>query len=446
VLLLVQGATFTTTIPGTNLLPGENNSCARFTHLPPVALCQNAEFFFDHSATDPDGDSLSYELCTPMLGGTTDAPAPSQPTAPPYIPVSWGNGFSAGNPITSNPQFVIDPITGQMSGTATQLGQFVIGVCVSEYRDGVLINTTNRDFQFNVTICDPNIFASGPADFEFCVGETVQFDNNSVNGTFYHWDFGVSDIESDTSSVFSPSYTYENSGTYHITLIVNRGWPCADTAYSTVNSLSIINPEIIMDGYECINGEDYYQFSSIATVGQNAVYNWDFGVGSVPQFSSQPNPGNVKMNSEAAAMAVSLLVTEVGGCPETDNMSIDNPPDIVASIVEQDSFCDGFFYQFQSGFFYQFQSVPTPAQSYKWDFGIIGDNDISGMPNPGFLFPDTGHYQVTLIVNAPFTCSDTSSMTFAIHGLLNPFFPEQAPMCLDVNSFDFQCQLFRFPS
>ncbi|HRF95098.1 MAG TPA: hypothetical protein PLZ51_07885, partial [Aggregatilineales bacterium] len=51
----VQGATFTTTIPGTNILPEGSNSCARFTHLPPVALCQNAEFFFDHSATDPDG-------------------------------------------------------------------------------------------------------------------------------------------------------------------------------------------------------------------------------------------------------------------------------------------------------------------------------------------------------------------------------------------------------
>lgn len=426
----IQGATFTTTIPGTNLLPEGSNSCARFTYLPPVALCQNAEFYFNHSATDPDGDSLAYHLCSPMLGGTTDDPAPAQPTAPPYTSVNWGTGFSASYPITSNPAFTIDPVTGQMSGIATQLGQFVIGVCVSEYRDGVLINTTNRDFQFNVTICDPNIMAAGPADFEFCVGETVQFENNSVNGTYYHWDFGVADIDTDTSNVETPSYTYSESGVYTVMLTVNAGWPCADTAYSTVTSLSIINPQILMQGYTCINGEDYYNFASSATVSTTGTFTWDFGVGSVPQFSSLANPGNVKMNAEAPQMSVSLLVDDVGGCPETDNMVIENPPNITASILPQDSFCDGYFYQFQS--------AATPAQTYKWDFGIPGDADVSGQPNPGFLFPDTGRYQVTFIVNAPFTCPDTTSMIFAIHGLLNPSFPEQEPMCFDINNFNFQ--------
>lgn len=426
----VQGATFTTTIPGTNILPEGSNSCARFTHLPPVALCQNAEFFFDHSATDPDGDSLAYELCTPMLGGIPDDPAPSPPSGPPYTPVNWGNGFSASDPITSDPAFTIDPITGQMSGTATQLGQFVIGVCVSEYRNGVLINTTNRDFQFNVTICDPNILASGPADFEFCVGETIQFENNSVNGTFFHWDFGVPEIESDTSNLVSPSFVYDQSGTYHVMLIANPGWPCADTAYSTVNSLTVISPQIIMEGYSCIGGDDYYSFASTSNATTAAAYHWDFGQGSVPESSTLPNPGNVKMNPENPEMSVSLQIIEDGGCPETDEMVIDNPPDVVASIVPQELFCNGYFYQFES--------APTPAQLYKWDFGAPGEGDVSGLPNPGYLFPDTGHYQVKFIVNAPFTCPDTTTTTIVIYGLLAPFFNEQEPMCLDVNSFDFQ--------
>lgn len=426
----VQGATFTTTIPGTNLVGNDNNSCARFTHLPPVALCQNAEFYFDHSATDPDGDSLSYQLCSPMLGGTPDAPAPNQPTSPPYTSVSWGNGFNPGYPIASNPAFVIDPITGQMSGTATQLGQFVIGVCVSEYRDGVLINTTNRDFQFNVTICDPNIMASGPADFEFCVGESVQFENNSINGTFFHWDFGVPGITTDTSSLETPSFTYTSSGVYQVMLVANPGWPCADTAYSTVTSLSLISPNIIVEGYSCINGEDYYSFASTSNASTLAVYNWDFGAGSVPQFSSLMNPGNVKMNPEAPSMTASLQIIDDGGCPETDQEIIENPPNVVAAIVPQEAFC--------SGYFYQFQSVPTPAQNYKWDFGIPGDADVSGLPNPGFLFPDTGHYRITLIVNAPFTCPDTTTTNFEIYGNLNPFFAEQDPMCFDIHSFDFQ--------
>jgi gliding motility-associated-like protein len=425
-----QGATFSTTIPGTNLLPEWGNSSPRFTQLPPVALCRNAEFFFNHVATDPDGDSLAYHLCDPRLGGSQNDPAPQSPSFPPFQTVVWANDYSASAPIDSDPPFAIDPITGQMSGTATQLGQFVIGVCVSEYRNGVLIGTTFRDFQFNVTLCDPNIIAVGPDDFEFCLGETVQFTNNSINGTYYEWDFGVEGIDSDTSSQFSPSYTYTESGNYTVRLIVNKGWPCADTAYSSVTSLSLINPTIVVNEYKCMNGADYYDISSTISVGMNPTYSWDFGMGAVPQFSNAANPGWVKMNNESAAMNILLAVDANNGCPETVSHSINNPPDIQASIVPQETFCDGYLYSFQS--------VHTPAQTYKWDFGIPGDNDVSGQANPTFLFPDTGHYQVTLIVNAPFTCSDTTSMDFAIYGLLHPSFPEQEPMCFDVNNYNFQ--------
>jgi hypothetical protein len=57
-----SGATYTTHIPGSN----ENspqNSAPHFLNFPPPALCWNAEFTFDHSAFDPDGDSLVYSFC-----------------------------------------------------------------------------------------------------------------------------------------------------------------------------------------------------------------------------------------------------------------------------------------------------------------------------------------------------------------------------------------------
>lgn len=61
-----MGVTFTTQIPGTNLTSAAN-SCPQFNSLPPVALCQGADFFFDHSATDIDGDSLVYWFCIFMV-------------------------------------------------------------------------------------------------------------------------------------------------------------------------------------------------------------------------------------------------------------------------------------------------------------------------------------------------------------------------------------------
>lgn len=425
-----QGATFTTTIPGTNVLSEGNNSGARFNSLPPVALCWNADFIFDHSATDPDGDSLVYEFCSPLLGGTILDPAPVIPTAPPYTPVAWGTGFSESYPITSDPVFSINPATGFLSGTATQLGQFVIGICVNEFRNGVLINRTNRDFQFNVTVCDPNIIAAGPQDMEFCLGEVVHFENNSTNGSFYHWDFGVPGISSDTSNAFSPSYTYTTADTYTVTLVVNAGWPCADTATAIYTTKNYANPQIILEGYACIDGGDYYDFSAQSDVPSGMNYSWNFGEGSIPQTSSLAHPTHIKMNPEAPEMNVTLTISADEYCTDSNEMTVDNPPDIVASILPQESFCDGYFYQFES--------VPTPAQSYIWDFGLADGSGISGQSNPGFLFPDTGRYEVSLIVTAPYTCPDTTEMDFVIYGLLNPFFPEQPPMCFDINHYNFQ--------
>jgi hypothetical protein len=66
------GATYTTHIPETGC-----NSSPRFTNFPPIAICVNTPITFDHSATDPDGDSLVYSLCTPYEGADSTNPQPS---------------------------------------------------------------------------------------------------------------------------------------------------------------------------------------------------------------------------------------------------------------------------------------------------------------------------------------------------------------------------------
>ena len=128
-----------------------------------MAVCANFEFTWDHSATDDDGDELVYSLCAPLDGGGTDggggydSPIPNPPAAPPYQEVAYVGPYSGDYPIASDPAMAIDPVTGMITGTPTVPGQYAIGICVSEYRDGVLLSTTMRDFQFNVTLCDPNI-------------------------------------------------------------------------------------------------------------------------------------------------------------------------------------------------------------------------------------------------------------------------------------------------
>ena len=135
---------------------------------------------------------------------------PNPPSNPPYIPVPYETGYSAGYPIASDPAFEIDPVTGFITGTPTMPGQYAMGICVEEYRDGVYLGRTLRDFQFNVVMCDANIVSAvTPQQPEqLCIGETLSFENNSVNADDYLWDFGVDGTDTDVSTDYAPSFHF----------------------------------------------------------------------------------------------------------------------------------------------------------------------------------------------------------------------------------------------
>lgn len=71
------GNTYFIKIPGTGV--ADCNSSPTFNNLPPIVVCVNEDFEFDHSATDLDGDSLSYEFCTPFVGASTNNSIPEDP-------------------------------------------------------------------------------------------------------------------------------------------------------------------------------------------------------------------------------------------------------------------------------------------------------------------------------------------------------------------------------
>lgn len=147
-----NGITLTNYIPGSNLVNVHNNS-ARFINYPPLVLCANNSLNFDHSAIDPDGDSLVYSLMAPYLGGNTANVTPNPETAPPYTDVSWQPGFSATQPFGLGSTTTINAATGMILFTPDMIGNFVAGVAVSEYRNGILINTKIRTFGYRVVEC-----------------------------------------------------------------------------------------------------------------------------------------------------------------------------------------------------------------------------------------------------------------------------------------------------
>ena len=208
------GSTYMTHIPTTGVAPCNNSP--RFNNFPPIFLCASVPLVFDHSATDPDGDSLYYQFCDPYIGldpncpqlgaaGSQGGACPTIATPPPISFVPWLSPYSGSYPTSSSPAMAINSNTGLMTGTPNMIGQWVIGVCVNEYRNGVLISTNKRDFQFNVVSC-PNVpVASIPAQTTFCTGFQVNFNQTSLNAFTYHWDFGDPSTLTDTSNLWSTS-------------------------------------------------------------------------------------------------------------------------------------------------------------------------------------------------------------------------------------------------
>jgi gliding motility-associated-like protein len=422
------GITLTTDIPGSDVV-AENDNPEFATH-PPLVICLNAPFTFDHSATDADGDELVYEFCAPLNTNVSGSYI-NPPGAPPYNGLAYNAGYSATNPIDANPAFQIDPVTGIITGTPTSLGQYVIGVCISEYRDGVLINLTNRDFQLNVTTCAP-IDSPAIADQEnICSGLSVNFLNQSSEGLTYHWDFGVSGVDTDTSNVYAPSYTYVSAGTYDIMLVLNPGLPCADTTFGQYVSSPALLPAITTTTYSCANDELLFDFIGDGGTDNTTTFAWNFGTASSPQTSSSPSPSDINLGNPGTTVNVTLSISQ-SGCTETITTPVDIPEQVMASIEPQTTFCDGYFYQFNN--------LSQNATEYSWDFGLPGAVDLSVLEDPSFTFPDTGYYEVTLIAMAENVCPDTAHTGMLIYGMLQPFFQDQQVACFEGNSFSFTAE------
>ena len=126
---------------------------------PPLSdyACRGELFYYDFGGQDPDGDSLAYDMVTPLNGHATSGnPNPGQAVQAPYSLVTWKAGLSTQNQMPGAPTLRVEARTGRLTVRATDLGLFVFGVRCSEYRNRVKIGETRRDFQLLVVNCPTN--------------------------------------------------------------------------------------------------------------------------------------------------------------------------------------------------------------------------------------------------------------------------------------------------
>lgn len=175
------GITLSCTLPPS---PVKNNS-AVFKAYPPQIICLNEPLRVDHSATDADGDSISYELCSAVEGADATNIKPSLAKAPPYTNITYIAPYSATNPVSASTAFAIDPVTGLITGVPDKSGRYIMAVCANEWRAGKLINSIRSEFEFMVQTCTPVAPNLAGPDTVVTAGDSVFF--YSSGAISYAW-------------------------------------------------------------------------------------------------------------------------------------------------------------------------------------------------------------------------------------------------------------------
>jgi gliding motility-associated-like protein len=390
------GATYTAHIPDPT--DASCNSSPRFNNYPPIVICVNEPLVFDHSATDPDGDELVYSLCTPNQGANQLNPQPPVPPPPPFDPIYWQPPYSESNQVGGTPVMSIDPASGLLTAFPSTIGQFVVGVCVQEYRNGVLLSTNVRDFQFNVAECNPLIVANFDANQSsvgfndtmlFCGTQTVNFDNTSFGSTDFEWDFGVLTSTSDVSTEENPTFTYPDTGVYKVRLIAAPGLACGDTSYKYVELRNGVIAGFDFDN-ACSGSPNFFTDQSTPLDGTIAAWLWQFGDGTT---SAEQNPAHTY--SSPGTYSVTLTAENSYGCTASTSQGTVTVYGAPPAVAGPDTFiCD-------------VDAVTLLAAggvTYSW----LPDYNISStaVPNP-VVDPDvTTVYTVTVTDNNGCTASE----------------------------------------
>ena len=292
------------------------NSSPEFGDTPPVFVCVNKPINHPNSATDVDGDSLVYSFYTPFKGASITNPQPPFASAPPYDTVTWLDPpYNLNNILGANPSLSIDPATGLITGTPQISGQYVVGVMVEEYRNGLLLSRVRRDFQYNVGQCGV-IEATMVAPDAQCDNLTVTFYNNTNIADEWLWYFQWPD-----TSIFStekePVYTYPDTGTYTVALIAQPTSQCVDTGYHKIflqyNSLT---PDFSIEIFDCDTVSVLkLNDASVDTVSNLVSWNWELDLGDTVLTSNLQNPVFVIPNPSTGT--ITLSVASQNGCEQT---------------------------------------------------------------------------------------------------------------------------------
>lgn len=293
--------------------------------------------------------------------------------------VAWDWIFGDGNTGSGNP--VTHTYTGNGNFTVTLIVTDTLG-CMDTLTkaDYIRINPPTANFTPDIT--------SG------CPPLAVTFTDQSTGDTTlvnWLWDFG----DGNTGSGTPVTHTYQNPGTYTVTLIVEDAIGCRDTVVQT-NLITVFTPPTADFGpTDTLACQPFtVEFTDSSTAGSAPVtsWQWNFGDGNTgtgnPVINGYVNPGTYP---------VTMIATDANGCSDTITLPYVVPDRPRANFIALDSMnCDPGPVLFVAD--------STDVVNYSWNFG----DGNSGTGNPvTHTYTSTGYFTVQLIIEDIYGCFDT---------------------------------------
>lgn len=301
----------------------------------------------------------------------------------------------------ANPVHVYDT-TGHFT---VQLTVFNANACSTVLVKNNLVNITGPSIQLT------SVPDSGCAPFVKHFAANITSPDPIAS---YLWNFG----DGNTSTDPAPDYTYSNTGTYAVSLVVTTVGGCMDSIVVPrgiiVNSTPVVNFSATPTS-TC--AETPVVFTDLSP-GTNTSWLWNFGDGNM---SPVHNP--LHQYVDTGYFDVTLTVWN-GGCKDSIKfiryIHID-PPIAKFQIVKS---C-------QNPYLVTFTDQSIGADQYFWDFG---DGSTSNVRSPQHTYADTGSYVVELrVVNNRTGCEFTTRKPVLIIDIRPSFSASDTIICKGTN-------------
>lgn len=204
-------------------------------------------------------------------------------------------------------------------------------------------------------------------------GMVANFDNGSSFASSYLWNFG----DGNTSTDLNPNHTYNNTGTYNVTLIAVSSSCQSDTIEQSVNitaapvSSFTVNNNVGCEAFTA-------QFTNLS-INNPTSLNWTFEGGN-PATSSEANP--IVVFAEAGVYDVQLITTNAFG---SDTLTLNN-------YITVNTIPDPSFTETHNELTFNFQNTSSGATGFEWNFG---DGNTSNLENPVHTYAAEGEYNVS---------------------------------------------------